>query len=311
MAHRKHTSRQAGTDRAEPSAKETTKESSDIGPPSRLNTKDDPPNDADKVTASERPKKRRKTNSNTGLGYQDPSPSDDPEITMIKDMEYSELASSPFAQELPIEVRHLSSKYDFTMMSILSSAKISDKVKNLLHRVGNFSFAEPKSKPGIVVLHAKSEVASKMVSIVEIARQDIEHNKGKWWQYSKLGEQIAELMVKSVKSRNDGRKLSERQKEQAGRRAQVIKEAGCETKCASDEVQCDDAVVDGDEEMEDAFESMVNAKDASHGAKQSGKVNGKKIRATPVMTIYFARVPVPGLKELYGYVIIDLFYAIF
>ena len=292
MAHKKHRSKQAGIDHVKKSGMETAVASSSMGLPPLMGAKHDLPNDADNATASDRPQKRRKINSNTGLGHHDPSIFDIPDTTMKQDIEGPELAPDSSAQELPPEVRHLSSKYDFTTMSILSSAKINDKVKKLLLRVENFSFADPKSKPGIVVLHAKSEVASKMVSVVEIARQDIERHQGKWWQYSKVDGHIAELKTKSVKRRGDGKPLSEWQRERAGGQCQELEEGGGETGRASEEVQHDD-------EMEDAFESMVNPKEAD----QPGDSNGKKIRATPVMTIYFARVPVPGLKELYGYVL--------
>lgn len=303
MAHKKPKSKQAVIDHAEISAKETAKASSTIGPQSQMSTKHDLPNVADKATASDRSKKRRKISSNTGLDHHHPKSSDVPETTIIENIERPELAPHTSAQDLPPEVRHLSSKYDFTTMSIISSAKISDKVKKLLLRVENFSFADPKSKPGIVILHAKSEVASKMVSIVEIARQSIEHDKGKWWQYSKLDGEIAEMKTKFVKRRGNEKTLLEWQKERTGRESRGVEEVGGETVCASQEVQHDQEVVDGDEEMEDAFESLVGPKEADQGAKEPGNGNGRKKRATPVMTIYFARVSVPGLKELYGYVV--------
>ena len=305
MAHKKHKSKLAGIHQAETSAKNTAKASFNAGQQPLMSVKHNLQNDADEATAIDRSRKRRKFNSNTGLDHHNPPSFDIPETIMIEDTERLGLESDASAQKLPTEVRHLSSKYQFTTMSILSSAKISDKVKNLLLRVENFSFADPKSKPGIVILYAKSEVASKMVSIVEIARQDIERDKGKWWQYSKVDAQIAEVRIKAVKRRNDGKTLTEWQKEQAGWRSREVEEVGGSTGRDPEAVQHDHdhEVVDGDEEMEDAFQRMVNSKAADQGAKQSENGNGRKIRATPVMSIYFARVPVPGLKELYGYVL--------
>lgn len=302
MAHKKHKSKQTGIDHAAIPAKETAKTSSSTGPPPPMSMKHALSNDAEEATASDHSKKRRKINSNTGLDHHLPPSLGITETTMAENIERLELAPDSSAKELPPEVQHLSSKYDFTTMSILSSAKISDKVKKLLLRVENFSFADPKSKPGIVVLRAKSDVASKMVSIVEIARQDIEHYKGKWWQYSKVDGQIAELKTKPVKRRNDGKTLLEWQKERAGGESQRVEVRG-ETGV---EVQDNGEVVNGDEEMEDAFQSMVNLKEADQVAKQSENGSGRKIRANPVMTIYFARVPVPGLMELYGYAFICL-----
>lgn len=303
MAHKKHKSKQAGIDHANISANEPTKASSNTGPLPLTSMKHNLSDDADKTTTSDRLKKRRKINSNTGLQHHVPSSPDFPATTVAETIQRLELAPGISAQELPPEVRHLSTKYNFTTMSILSSAKISDRVEKLLLRVENFSFADTNSKPGVVILHAKSEVASKMVSIVEIARQEIERNKGKWWHYSKLDAQIAELKAKPVKRRHDGKTLSEWEKERAGGASQCIQEAGGEKGRASEKVEHDYEEGDGDEELEDAFESMVDPKEADGGAKQSENVSGKKIRAVPVLTIYFARVPVPGLKELYGYVL--------
>lgn len=304
MAHKKHKSKHPAIDPADITARETAKAGSVIGLQPIMSTKHDLSDEADNVTASDRSKKRRKFNSNAGLHHPDSPSSNIPVTTPIEDIQRPESANGISALELPSEVRHLSTKYNFTTMSILSSAKISEKVERLLLRVENFSFADPKSKPGVVVLRAKSDVASKMVSIVQIARQEIERDKGKWWQYSKLEGQLTELKVKPAKRRDGGKTLSEWQKEQAGNVSQGFEEAGDETGHASEEVVQNHQSVNGDEEMEDAFETMANDKEAVQGAKQSENGSGKKIRAIPVMTIYFTRVPVPGLKELYGYVLV-------
>lgn len=302
MPHKMHTSKQAAH-HTDISVKEVTKASSNTGPLPLMKSKHDLPVAADKGIASHGSLKRRKLNSNKGLSHHDQPSSELPETTITENTAHTEVAPNTSSHHLPPEVRHLSSKYDFTTMSILSSAKISEKVKNLLLQVEKFSFADPKSKPGIVVLHAKSEVASKMVSIVQIARQDIERNNGKWWQYSKLDEQVAELKTKAVKRKDNGKTLEERQKERAGGENQGWGEVGGETGRASKEAQHGHGVVNGDEEMEDAFESMLNPKEVDQGAERSKNGSIGKIRATPVMTIYFAKVPVPGLKELYGYVL--------
>lgn len=309
MAHKKSTSEQAGVRLAEISPRKVAKASSNIRriePP--MSTKHRPSdeaavNDADESIASDRSTKRRKFNGNTGLDHHDPPSPGIPESTTTETIEGRELATDASTPELPHEVRHLSSKYDFTTMSIRSSARINDKVKTLLLRVEKFSFADPKSKPGVAILHAKSEVASKMISVVEIAKKEIEHGKGKWWQYSKLDGRIAQLKTKPVKRRVDGKTLSEWQMEGAGGRSEEVEEVEevvGETGRASKEDQHNHDVGPGDEEMEDAFESMVNPKEVDQGSKQSRDGSGRKLRAFPVMTIYFARVPVPGLKELYG-----------
>ena len=302
MTHKKHKSKQSAIDHADIAAKETARAGSDIGSQPLMSTKHDLSDDVDKPTASERLKKRRKFNSNTGLHHHDPSPSDIPVATLSKDVQHTGFTPNTSSEELPPEVRHLSTKYKFTTMSITSSAKVKEKVEKLLSRVGNFSFADTKTKPGVVVLCAESKDASKMVSIVEIARQKIESDKGKWWQYSRLNGKTAELKTKSVKPKYGENTLSEWEKKRAGADLQGVEKAGGGT---GSKVKHDRELVDGDEEIEDAFETMVNPKEAvDQGCEHSGDGSGTKVRATPVMTIYFARVPVPGLKELYGYVLI-------
>lgn len=301
MPQKMHTSKRAGNHHPEFFATEITKASSTIGPLPPMSSKHDLPIDADEAIASHRSQKRRKINSNKGLDHHDLPSSDLPKTTAIENIARTEIALNTSAQDLPAEVRHLSSKYDFTMMSILSSAKISDKVEKLLLRVEKFSFSHPKSKPGVVVLHAKSEVASKMVSIVQIAREKIERDRGKWWQYSKLDGLDVELKAKPVKRKDNGRTLLEWQNERAEGEFQGGREMGGETGRALEEAQRDHEVVSGDEEMEDAFENMPIPKQGNQGAEQSRNGNGTKVRTTPVMTIYFAKVPVPGLKGLYGY----------
>ena len=298
MAHEKNISKQVGRHHTDNPAKETTKASSTVGPQPLMSTKHHLAKGADEAIA----RKRRKINSNTGLDHHDPQSFAISGNTAMGNLEHTELEPDTSAQDLPPEVRHLRFKYDFTMMSINSSTGIGDRVKKIELLVENFSFADPKWKPSIVVLHAKSKVASKMVAIVEIARQNIERDKGKWWQYSKLDGQMFELKTKPVKRRDDGKTLREWQKERARGQPEGCEEVGDETGCASEEHQHDHEVTHEDEEMEDAFESMVNTEETGQGAKQSGKCNGRTIRAITVMTIYFARVPVPGLKELYGYV---------
>ena len=108
-----------------------------------------------------------------------------------------------------------------------------------------------------------------------------------------------------MKCRDGGKTLAEWHMYRAREVSQGIEEAGGNALSALQEVEHDDEVMSGDEEMEDAFESMANFNEADHGKQQSRNGSSRKIRATPVMTIYFARVPVPGLKELYGYATIS------
>ena len=242
--------------------------------------------------------KRSKANGNNGPTY----PSHDPvgslsEQDSARTVPGQNLNSTDHGncQAIPAEVQHLRNKFDLTTMSVLSSAKIEQKVRNLLDRVSKFSFADIKTKPGIVVLHAKAKTACKMVSVVQIAKQEIEKDKGRWYQYSKLHGEITELKAKETKPKGGGKTLAEWSKQKSG--AGAVTKASEETSVGVVEGQKDNAIVDDeDEEMKDAFETMALP---NRGLNRTE--DGMKVRTIPVMTIYFARVPVPGLKELYGY----------
>ena len=264
------------------------------------------PEDTDESSGHLR--KRSKANGNTGLGHRPQEPAEglteqDSTRTTVPGQDLNSTDNAT-PQALPAEVQHLQNKYDFTTMSILSSSKIEQKVRNLLLRVSKFNFAGIKANPGIVVLHAKAEAAGKMVSIVEIAKQEIQKEIGKWYQYSKLhGEtmelkvkETKELKVKETKAKGGGKTLAEWTKEKSGDGAPG--KTGEGTSSGVEKVQEVRQAVDDedDDETEDAFETMALPNREHDKAEER-----KKVRAIPIMTIYFARVPVPGLKELYGY----------
>ena len=255
------------------------------------------PEDTDESSSHLR--KRSKANGNTGLGHHPQEPAEglteqDSTRTTVPSQDLNSTDNAT-PQALPAEVQHLQNKYDFTTMSILSSSKIEQKVRNLLLRVSKFNFADIKAKPGIVVLHAKAKAAGKMVSIVEIAKREIQKENGKWYQYSKLHGEIIESKAKETKPKGGGKTLDEWSKEKSGDGTPA--KTGEGTSSGVEKVQeGKQAVDDEDDEMEDAFETMALPNREHDKAEER-----KKVRAIPIMTIYFDRVPVPGLKELYGY----------
>ena len=181
---------------------------------------------------------------------------------------------------LPPELYHLQSKYEFTSMSIISSSKIELKVRNLQRRLEKFSFADIKAKPQVVALHANAPVVSKMVTVIQIVKKNIEKEKGKWWQYSKLQGQIMELEETPKKGNGGDKTLREWQRVQAAAGGLVSATANVE----------DEGVEAGDGDP--AFEMM--------DSKDQGIETRKKVRAVPVMTIYMSMVPVKEFKDLYG-----------
>ena len=203
---------------------------------------------------------------------------------------------------LPPELSHLQTKYDFTTMSIISSSKIEQKVRNLLMRLENFSFADVNAKPGVIVLHAKANVVAKMISIIEIAKKNITDEGGKWWQYSRLHGQIAELKEKPETAESAGKTLVEWDQN----RASLINN-GVEASLTGNGFPAGQPTVGiinesaGDQvEEEVVFETMKEKKKHGDPSKAEALQARKKIRAVPVMTIYMSRVPIGEFKERYG-----------
>ena len=195
-------------------------------------------------------------------------------------------------------LRHLQSYYAFATMSISSSSKIAQKVRALRTHLEKFSFADLKAKPGVVALYAKANMASKMISVVEIVKREVEKEGGRLYQYSLLDGLLQELKEKkpSVEKpeatpATDGKTLRE---------WQVAQDNSVEVPLQSATTDVEMGEQDRAEEDE-AFEAMTEK-----GPKDLGKAPNseerKKVRATPMMTIYLSRVPVPDFKQLYGYV---------
>ncbi|KAI4285743.1 MAG: hypothetical protein L6R38_000390 [Xanthoria sp. 2 TBL-2021] len=238
-----------------------------------------------------RPTKRLKTNTGSAI----PSTSvTDSSATQDTARSTNSTRADP-GPSLPLvatEIQHLHDKYDISTISIISSSKIHQKVNNLIARVEKFTFANVSAKPGVVVLQAKAASASKMISVVEIAKADIGKRGGKWYEYSKLHPELLGFKEKQRKQPLDGRTLADAA---PGRSSTANGKAG--PQCIDVDVDVDDDLVDDkdhDSDGEVAFETLQHQ---SVGAVVNGR---SKVRATPIMTIYLACVPVPGLKDLLG-----------
>ena len=206
-------------------------------------------------------------------------------------------SAPPSTNQLPSELRHLQNQYACTTMSIVSSSKIEQKVRNLLLRTKRPAEDDANAKPGVVILTAKAEVASKMVGIVEIAKRAIQQEGGQWWQYSKLHGQTVELKKKQqkVKRVEGGKTLREWADEQDGQRESVPegkpegKPEGQEHKLpASAELEGSE----DEDEDEAAFQTMGRHQVMAYDE------NRAKLRAVPVMTIYLSRVPITALRDI-------------
>lgn len=197
-------------------------------------------------------------------------------------------------EQLPSELRRIQDRFEFTTMSIVSSSRMEQKVRNLLLRTKRLS---ERTKPGVVILTAKADVASKMVGIVEIAKRTIRQEGGKWWQYSKLHSQVIELKKKKTmpKRAEGGSTLREWADEQE-EKVEPVPGGTKENHDGDHDVpndkgaRLDDQDKDEDED-EGAFQTMGRHQVMAYDESRS------KMRAIPIMTIYLSQVPVPALRS--------------
>ena len=196
----------------------------------------------------------------------------------------------------PSEVRRWQDKYEIVAMSILSSSKIEQKVRNLLLRLSKVDYENTKAKPRVVKLHAKGDVAGKMVSIIEIAKAEIRKENGKLYQYNGLHGETSELKVKKLKRTGSGNGVAEGTKEHAEPEDPSGETINKSDKCTLGTVDQSDDDPDMIDATEDAFETMapLSRGHVTPAAK-------KKVRAYPILTIYLSRVPILELKDLHGY----------
>lgn len=94
----------------------------------------------------------------------------------------------------------LETKYGLIRINIASSSQISSLTAKVIASLEEDS--EQSEKPTIVIMTAKSRVASKLISIVEIAKRELEAKGVKCFQYSAVSSQMVELPDRS----KDGQK---------------------------------------------------------------------------------------------------------
>ena len=168
----------------------------------------------------------------------------------------------------------LSETHTITRLSIQSNTQISAKATNVISKLSpttqekdsSKTDTDTNAKPPLIILRAQSRWASKLISIVEIAKRNLESPDSgiKIFQYSFLSSEMVEI---------------ERKPKPKGLGAPLPEGEG------SDD--------------EDAFQTMgASAPTASSGQDEGGM----KKRAVPVLTVYLATRPVNGLRSEFGWV---------
>ena len=168
----------------------------------------------------------------------------------------------------------LSETHTITRLSIQSNTQISAKATNVISKLSpttqekdsSKTDTDTNAKPPLIILRAQSRWASKLISIVEIAKRNLESPDSgiKIFQYSSLSSEMVEIERKP-KTKGLGAPLPEGE--------------------GSDD--------------EGAFQTMgASAPTASSGQDEGGM----KKRAVPVLTVYLAGRPVKALRSEFGWV---------
>jgi len=213
------------------------------------------------IKKSKHEKNKNKKNDSSSTPAQ--APKDNTQITGSEptdDMSIDPPATtSSNAQNTPsADSQDLSKTHDISHISIISSSQIEKKVTAVLTHL---STSTSTANPAVAILHSKAKVASKLISVVEIAKREIAADGGKWYQYNVIRGVLEE------RERSNG-KVPEKAPSEEGEEKE-------------------------DEEEEESFETMKTPFERA--------IEGTaKVRAMPGMTTYLSRVRIDGLRKKYG-----------
>lgn len=206
-------------------------------------------------------------------------------------------AKSNITHALDPEVQHLQDQYKFTTMSIISSSQAGQKLNNLIVHAtepdmmddGTFSLA------GVVVASAKGSVISKLISIAEKFMRATDGYGNTYHVYTALK---GVKLDKKPKPKEGAKTIRGWKQQQT-----VIQATASKDKELGTTGEDQYASYDTDDEAP-AFENMGRLQIMAQ------EQHPKKVHVVPQMTMYIARVPVPGLKALFTFVILSISFQI-
>lgn len=180
-------------------------------------------------------------------------------------------STSTIPHTLPMEpheelLAELKGKYEIITTSVISSSKISKKVTTVLSHLGHVDLFSQESRPGVMMLHARATEASKMVTVMELAKRRMGEIGQVWYQYNRVYE-VAEDRGKKTSSASNG-------------------------EVATDGTQTviQDTVLDDEDDEDDAFAPMETPLILAIRDKA-----GTKSKNT-YMSMFLSRVPIPELQ---------------
>lgn len=163
-------------------------------------------------------------------------------------------------------LQELKGKYSIATTSVIASTKINKKVTQVLSHLGHVDLFSQSSVPGVMMVHARANDANKMVTVMEIAKRQMNQAGQPWYQYNRVYE-VA-----------DGR----------GSRANAAGRGADQTVIENTVLEGGDADEDDDDDafepVETTFERAIREKPAEESK-------------TTYMSIFLSRVPMPELQS--------------
>jgi len=164
-------------------------------------------------------------------------------------------------------LQELEGKYSIATASVISSSKINKKVTQVLSHLGHVDLFSQTSTPGVMMVHARANDANKMVTVMEIAKRQMNQAGQPWYQYNRVYE-VAD--GHGSKGKPTGR----------GADQTVIEN----TVLGAKDADSGDEGEDPFEPAETPFERAVREKPAEESK-------------TTYMSVFLSRVPMPELQS--------------
>lgn len=191
----------------------------------------------------------------------------------------------------------LGEKYDTHTISVSRNGSIRSKITHLLQVLRSASPASTaEQRQAVVALSARMDAANKLVSVVEIAKREL---NGAWFQYTGAWQRMEQLKDKGKNEHKEQEKEREGEmlaKWGPGRR---LKDGRRVTNH-----KMDDDMEDADQEEDVASDEEEQGPIASQGSEAAFQTvvepERDKVRLIPVMTVYLSRGPVAELRQLFG-----------
>lgn len=157
--------------------------------------------------------------------------------------------------------------YDLVTLGVAGGTQISSRTSAVLAKLlSTTTTGDETTKTSIVALTATSKAASKLISIVEIAKRELLARGQKVYQYNALGSRMTEIPRRT--------------------HVETVVAAG------------NPAEEESDESEEDAFEVMGGVVATAAPGQESEEMKKRNI---PTLKIYLSTVSVKELKLAFGY----------